>query len=264
MPTKKIPSFSTFLIDTVDENFKEDDYTKAKNWVDTLNLDIRTPKGMKKEHDLLKYLSKQIESVELYYKGVPDEGYTYEINRIMNDDFSKQDIEKISVKFGKNDEQPLEIKKKYATYIKSDASKYEKFIIAIDELETLLSKLKGFHKKPLKKLVIRFVKKTELRGKALYKTSKDELWLNLQSPLKSDGYGSLKYITIHELGHRYLTKVKKQKWNYDSWDWVTTKYSQVDSLSGEEKFAELFAITHWYNDYKEHKEVMDKFVNTIE
>jgi hypothetical protein len=56
----------------------------------------------------------------------------------------------------------------------------------------------------------------------------------------------------------------KQTWDYDSPRWITTKYSKVDSFTGEEKFAELFAISHWPNKYKEYKKQIKEFKKVIQ
>jgi hypothetical protein len=102
-----------------------------------------------------------------------------------------------------------------------------------------------------------------MKSKAKYKTDKDELWINARKMGDTkDDYGSLVYVVLHELGHRYL-RYNPQKWNYDSQEWVTTRYSMTDSMSGEEKFAELFALSHWKNKYKEYADKINKFEGMI-
>ena len=245
------------------ESFANNEYIKIKEWILSLNLDIRTPRGLKQEHEILQYLKRKIDSIEQYFKGIPDESYQRELENSINN-FTKEQIDKINKSFGKQDTKPLNIQKKYALYIKADASSYDNFLSAIDDLEDFLSALKGIHSVPLKNLVIRFVKKADLNSKAKYKTDKDELWINLQSMGNTkEEYGSLRYVVLHELGHRYI-KSNPQKWDYDSYKWVTTKYSAVDSLNGEEKFAELFAISHWPTRYKEHLEKIKEFLKIIQ
>lgn len=247
----------------LNETYNQSQYEKARDWIKSLQLDIRTPKGMKKEHEKLKYILRKVESVEQYFKGKIDDDYGYEIQRSI-EEFTKEDLEKINKSFGSKDDKPLEIKRDNITFIKSDAGSYDSFIIAIDDLVEFIKTLKGYHTKCIKDLVVRFVKKTDLKSKALYKTDKDELWINLLSMGNTkEEYGSLRYVVLHELGHRYLKKIP-QKWDYDSFEWVTTKYSKVDSFSGEEKFAELFALSHWEEKYPEYKEKIDKFKSIIE
>lgn len=234
--------------------------------MDTLQLNIRTPKGMKKEHDNLNYIANMINIVATFpiFKGVPG---TEEIKNMgyAMDRFSKEQIQKINDKFGKSDDKPLIIIKNNISYTKADASSYKKFIESINDISSFLKTLKGFHKKPLKNLKITFVPKTKLRGKASYKTELDELWININSMGNTkEEYGSLRYVVLHELGHRYLVVVKRQKWDIDATEWLTTKYSSTDSWNGEEKFAELFAISNWQSKYKEHSEKMEKFKKIIQ
>lgn len=79
-----------------------------------------------------------------------------------------------------------------------------------------------------------------------------------------ESYGSLVYVILHELAHRYLQKVNKQSWNIDSSEWSTTKYSKTDSMTGEEKFAELFAMSHWKSKYSEHEIKINNFLKVLE
>ena len=75
-------------------------------------------------------------------------------------------------------------------------------------------------------------------------------------------YGSLRYIIVHELGHRFL-KFNPQSWNISSSSMYTTKYSKVPTMTDEEPFAELFALSHWKHKYKEYKTQIDKFESSI-
>ena len=247
---------------SLSESFGESNYQTTKDWIISLNLDGRTPKGMKKEVSILNFIKGQIKMADDFYKGIPTDSIKKTIQDSL-DRFSSNELELINQKLRISDDEPKIIKKGIVKYIKSDASSYKKFTSAVKDVSAFLKELKGYHKKPLKDLVIRFVKKSDLTSKASYKSEKDELWINLQSMGKTtDSYGSLVYVVLHELGHRYL-KSNPQDWNIDSILWITTKYSMTDSWSGEEKFAELFAITHWEKKYKEHKIKMDKFKNLI-
>jgi len=177
--------------------------------------------------------------------------------------------------FSKNEAKPDTIKGKYTTYIKRDNSSYSVFEDAIKLLEGFLGRLSGYHSKAIHNLKIKFVKPNDIKSVAKYKQDEDTLWINLfkinkwikqdrLSSLGSDEYGSLLYVLVHELGHRYLSKVKRQSWNIDSQEWATTKYSTVDSISGEEKFAELFALSFWKSKYPEYKDKIKKFESLLE
>jgi len=164
----------------------------------------------------------------------------------------------------KSDNDTKIIKKEYATYYKLDSVAYSTFIKNIENIEAFLATLKGIHKKAINNLTIRFVDSSDQKSIAVYKSDQDAIQINSKRVGNTvESYGSLRYVVLHELGHRYL-KLFNQSWDIDSVSWITTKYSKVDSFSGEEKFAELFAMTHWPEQYSEYKDKMIKFNNTIE
>lgn len=173
--------------------------------------------------------------------------------------FTRLSKEELEIIYSSNDK-PTVIKKRNATYIKYDTSAYKEFEKNVEIIDNFLDTLKGFHREALKgNLVIKFVSSGDMKSKAKYKTDKDELWINSKKAGDTkDDYGSLVYVVLHELGHRYL-RYNTQKWNYDSQEWVTTRYSMTDSMIGEEKFAELFAMSHWKNKYKEYVDKINKF-----
>lgn len=53
-------------------------------------------------------------------------------------------------------------------------------------------------------------------------------------------YGSVDYILIHELGHRYERKNHVPE-DFDQTEWWSTRYSTMEG----ESFAELFAMGNW-------------------
>jgi len=70
------------------------------------------------------------------------------------------------------------------------------------------------------------------------------------------------------LGHRFLQLNYGRNFVSPS-EWLTTKYSMVDSLSEEEQFAELFALSHFkYNDSTFNSKVLiikpEEFMNRVE
>ncbi len=242
----------------VEKSINVDD---AINWILNLNIPKRKPINVNKiDHSVLISLSDLASKIKNLNNPVEIKFQ----NKIFKSKFenqlrlSKQEIESVY----KNSKENV-IKKDIGKYIKFDASSYDKFLKNINTIEKFLKTLKGFHKKVIKDVVIKFVSSNEIKSKAKYKTNEDELWINVSKMGDTkDGYGSLLYVVLHELGHRYL-KYNKQKWNIDLPEWITTKYSKVDSWSGEEKFAELFAMSHWKNKYKEYEDKLNKFNKII-
>ena len=172
---------------------------------------------------------------------------------------SKKNIEKYYGSFTKSNV----IKKKIGTYIKSDTSSYSKFLDNVNTIEKFLTTLSGIHKDAIKNIKVKFVSPKYIKSKARYSTKDDIILINVSKLGNTrDEYGSLLYVVLHELGHRYL-RYNRQNWNYDSSEYATTKYSMADSMTGEEKFAELFAMSHWPNKYKEYSDKINKFLDKV-
>ncbi len=97
--------------------------------------------------------------------------------------------------------------------------------------------------------------------KGKYKSA-DDLLLVRTTPAvlkRADGYASLDYILIHELGHRYEHKVRGLPVDFDKPAWWTTRYSRADSMAGSESFAELFAIGHFGITGNWDAAILDRF-----
>lgn len=138
---------------------------------------------------------------------------------------------------------------KLATYYKNDTLSYDKFLENVKNVDSFLATLTGYHKKAIAGLKIRFVSGSTIRSKAQYKTNEDTIYINVSKMGNTtEEYGSLRYVVLHELGHRYLKKFP-QNWNIDKPELTTTKYSMTETLTNEERFAELFAISHWPKKY---------------
>ena len=90
------------------------------------------------------------------------------------------------------------------------------------------------------------------------------LYLNIPGNTKEE-YGSLLYIVLHELGHKFLED-KKQTWNIADSSLITTPYSAKNSMTmtEEEIFAELFALSHWENKYGKYKNQIKRFKELIQ
>lgn len=219
------------------------------------------PKNVSKtDNDILKIIKQLSSSIQELQKTGSD--YETELIKLKGKlrqlRLSKEDIESYYAKSTKD-----EIKTKNARYVKQGYISNKKFENAAENIDSFLSELKNYHKKITKNLTIRFVDGRTQKSIAKYKENEDVLQININKTGNTkEEYGSLRYVILHELGHRYL-KAFPQKWNHDDTKWITTKYSGVDSLTGEEKFAELFAISHWKNKYSQYKDKIEKFEKRI-
>lgn len=233
------------------------DIQLLKEFLSELNLKSgKSPRGMTKLYGELKFLEKQL-SIGAEY-GTPMIG-TSNIKAVLSR-WTKEDLDTILEKMSSNKEEPIEIKLAHATFFNHSIISYKNFVKIANEIDKLLGTLKGFHAKALKpELKIYFVKKEDSKAKATYKSEKDVIYVRPDKATSGDEYASFNYIIVHELGHRYL-KLFGVKFDYDRSDWITTPYSKTDSMTGEEKFAELFALSHFnYSRFPEYKEKIEKF-----
>jgi len=235
-------------------------------WLIDLNIPKRKPKAVPKDDHTL--LTKAL-------------AHAYEINRLKKERFSEEELnfqkllfdgkmknvrlskDKIEQAYSGGQAKPNVVKTGLATYIKFDSLSYDKFLNNIDTVEKVIKSLKGFHAKATRGIKVKFVSPQEMKSKGKYKTSEDTLWVNAAKAFdKSEAYASLAYIIVHELGHRFLRHYS-QKWNYDAEEWATTKYSKTDSFTGEEKFAELFALSHWPSKYGQFADQIKRFKQMV-
>lgn len=232
------------------------DFEKAKTWLLSLNLKGRKPRGIdQKNWSFINHAKDQLK-----WGDIPATAPT--VLRAVND-LTPEMIAVFEGKMGSEATKNNTIKIGSVTFIKEDTSAYARFEEATRELARFFGTLKGYHAIPTKNLTIRFVSKTQVRVKAKY--VRDEIWMRFYRgmPKEGDAYGSAKYVLLHELGHRYL-KQHRQHWDIDAPEWVTTPYSRKDSImGGEEKFAELFAISHWPNKYRQYHDKIQKFREKI-
>lgn len=241
------------LKEIIKETLNNDDFEVIKKWVDSLNIGSKAPRGLKNEFVILKKLKDIVDSKNISSFDKANAKTYYRALLSKKDEITKKLANK----------QSDIIKKDGITFIKADKSAYSKFLNAVDDIDEFLKTLKGFHKKVLKNLKIRFVSASDIKSKAQYKKAKDEIWIKLSGMGNTkDDYGSLRYVLLHELGHRYL-KLFPQKWDIDDIKWVTTPYSEVDSINGEEKFAELFALSNWKEKYPQYKKQIAEFDKMI-
>jgi len=215
----------------------ENDFIK---WMEQFPSSGRSPKGRKKEFGFLQFLQHQ---ATMYKKhGILSWD---NINAIFSHNISKEEFEKLFAK-----DRVEELKIGNVTYLNTSSLAEDAFIQKAKKIDKLLSSLKGFHKKAASKpFKIIFKSSQQIKPRAKYRTQTDEIWVRHNAKADNELYGHLLYIIIHELGHRYEKFYGfPQGWK----ETYTTKYSRTQGINGSEAFAELFALSHWHNQYKEY------------
>ena len=251
-------------VDKISFILNEDIYSEVGEnniieWLLSLTIKKRKPKDVSKaDHELLfqcfdlaSKLDKKFNQMDLFI-------LKSKIDMVRMD---KSEIEKVYL----NKKMSNVIKKNGNTFIKKDSGNYDIFEKNIKNINDFLKTLKlPFYKKVMKNLTIQFVDSKEQKSMAKYLQTYDIISINVKKgSTKDDSYGGLFYIILHELGHRFL-KMYPQKWDYDNVKYITTKYSSIDSLPGEEKFAELFALSNWKDKYKMYKTQIEEFEKMVE
>jgi len=232
-------------------------------WILSLNIPKRKPQNINAtEHKILiDLVNLAHEIIQLKEKKFTEEELKFKEklfeNKVKMLRLSKEEIQSLFI----NNKENI-IKKTIGTYIKHDTLSYEKFLSNVDTVEKMLETLKGYHREAAHNIKIKFVGSTDIKSKAKYKSDQDTILINSSKVLPSEEYAGLNYVIVHELGHRYL-KLHLQKWNYESPEWITTKYSMVDSMTGEEKFAELFALSNWKNKYSQFADKIKNFEDRL-
>ena len=136
------------------------------------------------------------------------------------------------------------------TYLNKVGMSEDNLIKYATRLDALFGSLSGWRKKALSGgLTVALAPPKYFHGTASgkYRSSEDTLYVRaIPKVLQRSGgsYGSIDYILIHELGHRY-EHFHRLPVDFDKPEWWTSRYSMTESLSGSESFAELFAIGHF-------------------
>jgi len=237
---------------------------EVAEWLSTLVIPTRKPSNISKiEHEVILGA----------YKIFKDPQYSREIdfrNQLLLNK-SKQfrlDKEEYEKAYSSESSLPQIIKGKYATYEHSDVGSYKRFLDNIEDTEDMLSSLKGYHTKALKNLKIKFVSAQEIKTPAKWVARENAMWINPLSKKvgnTKDDYGSLRYIVVHELGHKFLHE-NPQSWDYSDSSLETTPYSKKnkDTLSEEEVFAELFALSNWKSKYPQYESQIYRFEKLLQ
>jgi hypothetical protein len=136
---------------------------------------------------------------------------------------------------------------------------FEKYAKSVD---AVFGSLKGWRRKALAgELKVELVGSQEMQSQGRYRSEADTMQVKATpSVLKrgGGGYGSLEYILVHELGHRY-DKLNRLPLDFDKPQWWTTRYSRTEGLSGGESFAELFALGHFKLTGNWDPTILDRF-----
>jgi len=239
--------------------------TITPEWILSLNIPKRKPRTIDAtEHKIL------LDLVSL----------AYEIKQLKGKRFSEEELKfkekifdgkvkhlrinptEIQTAYLVEDEKANVVKKSIGIYTKFDTLSYDKFLANVDVVEKMLASLKGYHSLAAHGLQVKFVGSSDISSKAKYESGTDTILINSSKVSGGEEYAGLAYVIAHELGHRYL-RLRPQSWNYDAVEWTTTKYSMTDSMHGEEKFAELFAMSNWKSKYGQFADKIKRFEDII-
>jgi len=238
------------------------DIKEVTDWINSLNLKTgKAPSGMKKQYQAVKDIARQVELIKEFGGSG---GIRWNIQGLISI-LTDKDIEILTKKLSK-DARTSELKLRNATFTNNSVMSDANFIKNAKAIDSFLSSLKGFHKDALKgELKIVFVKKEDTKAKATYKSDKDALFLRADAIKPGNSYAQFNYVVVHELGHRYL-KFNRVKFDYQSPHWITTPYSRQEGWADEEKFAELFALSHFNysgKPFDDYKQKIEEFVSLI-
>ncbi len=244
--------FKTYIKENKLEDLKNDP-DKFIKWIKQFPISGKAPKGMKKEFEKIKFLHKQADFIQQFPD--PKAAMQNVVNALSW--WTPEDLAEIEAKFLKKKVERIESGN--LTFINESTMAEKRFIETSKQIEKFLKSLKGFHKKAIQKPLTVVFKPTKMfKAKAKYRESQDQIWVKQGSKADNELYGHLLYIILHELGHRY------EKFNGlpNGWKKVyTTKYSRTPNAfnADTEPFAELFALSHWPNKYKEYEDQINWF-----
>jgi len=227
------------------------DYKIFVKWIDQFPKSGRAPKGMKKEYEKIQFLKKQAEFIQKFPQ---PELAMQNVNATLSW-WTPEDLQRVEDAMLKDTVE--EIKSGNLIFKNESAMGEKTFISKAKKIDKFLKTLKGYHKKAISKPLTIIFKPTKLfKAKAKYNEQHDQIWVKQGSKVDNELYGHLLYIIVHELGHRYEKFYGlPSKWK----DTYTTDYSKKEGFAASEAFAELFAISHWPNKYKEYSDKIEWF-----
>ncbi len=233
-------------------NYNESRISEMKDWIEHFPLSGRCPKGQKENLSKLKSIKSEVKMFDDY--GL----HGSNINAVLSY-WDDKEIDLIVDSFIK-DEKTNVFKYKNIEFSNKSSISDKSFMTKCKDLVQTLNSLDGFHSKSLEGILkISFVGANDIKSRAKYDSSNDEILLKHTSLSDNELYGHMRYCLVHELGHRYENKFGLPEDFYDS-QFTTTKYSFVESLAGSsESFAEVFAVSHWPEKYSEYGDIINKF-----
>jgi hypothetical protein len=141
---------------------------------------------------------------------------------------------------------PKEVKTSQATYLNRVGLDEKKLKRYTDRLDALFASVKGWRRGAFKGgLVVSLSGPKTFRGTSggVYKSGEDTLHVRATPKIlkrEAGSYGSIDYILVHELAHRY-ERQNHVPIDFERSEWWTTRYSRKEG----ESFAELFAMGNW-------------------
>jgi hypothetical protein len=235
-------------------NFDDSKMPQFIEWIAHFPKSGRAPKGEKKLFDSIKFLHTQAEVYQSTGLLSPNISATFswwdeaEMDRVADVFFAGKTKAKLEVITHGN-----------VTFHNGSSMSEVRFVKTSKTVAALLKSLKGYHKKAISKpLEIHFKSAKDIKAKAVYKGLLDQVWIRDNSKADNELYGHLLYIVVHELGHRF-DKLHRIPRDFADSDFYTTDYSHADSMAGSECFAEIFAISHWPDKYKEYADQIERF-----
>lgn len=142
---------------------------------------------------------------------------------------------------------PREVKVGANTYVNAVGFYEQKLAQYTSAIEDVFAEIRDWRRDALTggvKVVLAGPKAFRGTAAGVYKSEEDALYVRATPNIlgrKTGTYGSVDYIIVHELGHRYERKIGVSGTDFDKSTWWTTPYSKKEG----ESFAELFAITNF-------------------
>jgi len=229
------------------------DVAEAQTLSDWIKKNFKVGVQVRGHKELAGELDRLIEILTQYYgRGTGDPTFGQSMVRTIWNRGIKPRLEELTQYF--TDEGGSKLVAEYQigsnTYLNKVGMSKDNLIKYATRLDSLFNGLSGWRKKALSGgLTVALAPPKYFHGTASgkYRSSEDTLYVRaIPKVLQRSGgtYGSVDYILIHELGHRY-EYLHKLPLDFDKPEWWTSRYSMTESMSGSESFAELFAIGHF-------------------
>ncbi|ARN69948.1 MULTISPECIES: hypothetical protein [Vibrio] len=233
-------------------DYNESRIHEMKEWIEHFPLTGRCPKGQKENLSKLKSIKSEVDMFQQY--GL----HGSNIKAVLTY-WDEIEIENIVDSFIKSEKNNV-FKYRNIEFSNKSPLSEKAFLAKCKDLVQTINSLDGFHARAMEGSVkISFVGAKDIRSLAKYDSENDEVLIKHTSLSDNELYGHMRYLLVHELGHRYENKFGLPESFSDDW-YRTTKYSFTESLSGSsEAFAEVFAVSHWPEKYNEYSDTINRF-----